>query len=121
MTGTYSGALGEYRRRNFSGAASQFSSLLKSGVQEDLADNCHYWIGESLYGMGQFREALGHFQTVFEFAHSEKKDDAQMMIGNCYLALRDGQSARTSFSTLLSKYPTSPYVKRAQEKLASLQ
>jgi TolA-binding protein len=121
MTGTYSGALSEYRRRNFSGAAAQFTSLLNSGVQEDLADNCHYWIGESFYGMGQFRDALGHFQEVFGFAHSEKKDDAQMMIGNCYLALRDTPSARAAFTALVSKYPTSPYVKRAQEKLASLQ
>jgi TolA-binding protein len=120
LTGTYSSALGEYRRRNFAGAAAQFKALLNSSLQEDLADNCHYWIGESMYGMGKYSEALDHFQRVFDYAHSEKKDDAQMMVGNCYLALRDAASARTAFSTLVSKSPASPYVQRAQEKLAAL-
>ncbi len=121
MAGTYADALGEYRRRNFAGAAAQFSSLLKSGIQDDLADNCHYWIGESHYGMGKYHDALEEFQTVLEYARSDKKDDAQMMIGNCYLALRDPRSAKTAFTALISTYPTSPYVKRAQEKLSSLQ
>jgi TolA-binding protein len=121
MTGTYSEALGEYRRRNFAGAASEFNALLNSGIREDMADNCHYWIGESMYGMGKYQDALEHFQAVFNYTHSEKKDDAQMMIGNCYIALRNVASARTALSALVSNYPTSPYVKRAQEKLAMLQ
>jgi TolA-binding protein len=120
MTGTYSTALGEYRRRNFAGAAAQFKALMNSGIQEDLADNCHYWIGESMYGMGKYPEAIDQFQRVLDYAHSEKKDDAQMMLGNCYIALRDVASARAALSALVSKYPTSPYVKRAQEKLATL-
>jgi TolA-binding protein len=73
-----------------------------------------------MYGMGKYPEAIDQFQRVLDYAHSEKKDDAQMMLGNCYIALRDVASARAALSALVSKYPTSPYVKRAQEKLATL-
>jgi TolA-binding protein len=121
MTATYSSALAEYRRRNFAGAASQFTALMKSGVGEDMIDNCYYWIGESYYGMRQFHDALENFQAVFDYPRSEKKDDAQMMIGNCYIAMKNTASARAAFTALVEKYSMSPYVKRAQEKLASLQ
>jgi len=120
MTTAYSTALGEYRRRNFSGAAAQFASLLTGGIREDMADNCHYWIGESNYGMGKYEDALEHFQMVFNYTRSEKKDDSQMMIGNCHLALRNNASARNAFNNLINNYPTSPYVTRAQEKLAAM-
>ncbi|MFN0157528.1 MAG: tetratricopeptide repeat protein [Bacteroidota bacterium] len=120
FTSAYSAALAEYRKRNFTGAAAQFESLLKSGIKEDLADNCHYWIGESYYGTGKFNDAMEHFQMVFNYVKSEKKDDAQMMIGNCYVALRNNAAAKTAFNKLISTYTTSAYVARAQEKLATL-
>lgn len=120
LTSGYTAALAEYRKRNFSGAASQFSSLLTAGIREDLADNCHYWLGESYYGLGKYSDALGHFEMVFNYIKSEKKDDAQMMIGNSYLAMRNTASAIAAFNKLISNYPASPYVKRAQEKLTLL-
>lgn len=120
MTAAYSNALAEYRRRNFSTAASQFTAMLKGGIREDMADNCHYWIGESYYGMGNYEGALEHLQMVFNYARSEKKDDAQMMIGNCHLAMRNSAAARSAFTNLVNNYPTSPYVARAQEKLATI-
>ncbi len=120
MTSGYSTALGEYRRKNFSGAVSRFDALLNAGISENLADNCHYWLGESYYGMGKYREALEQFQKVFSYAHSEKKGDAQMMIGNCYLAQRDNAAARNAFEKLISNYPVSPHIAKAKEKLARI-
>lgn len=119
-TSTYSAALSEYRRRNFAGAASQFEGLLKAGIREDLADNCHYWIGESYYGLGKYSQALEHFQMVFNYARSEKKDDSQMMIGNCHLAMQNNTAAKEAFNKLITTYPASAYAKRAQEKMAAI-
>jgi TolA-binding protein len=118
MTASYSGALAEYRKRNFAAAAAQFGALISTGIREDLEDNCYYWIGESMYGLGRYQDALENFQTVFTFTRSDKRDDAQMMIGNCYIAMRNAASARKALSTLVDNYPTSPYLRRAQEKLA---
>jgi tol-pal system protein YbgF len=120
MTSGYSDALASYRRRDFSTAAQQFEGLLSGGIRDDLADNCHYWIGESYYGMRQYADAITHFQMVFNYAKSEKKDDAQLMIGNSYAAAGNTSSARDAYTSMVSSYPASPLVKKAQEKLARL-
>ena len=120
MTGRYTNALAEYRKRNFAAAIMQFESLLSDGIREDLADNCHYWIGESHYGMGKYQEAIGHFEKVFGFKHTEKRDDAQLMIGNCYAAMGDKKAAREAYNKLISSYPASTFVRKAQEKIGRL-
>ena len=120
MTARYSNALGEYRKRNFAAAITQFESLLNDGIREDLTDNCHYWIGESNYGMGKYQEAIGHFERVFAFKHTEKRDDAQLMIGNSYLAMGNKKAARDAYNKLISSYPASTFVRKAQEKLGRL-
>lgn len=120
MTGRYSIALAEYRKRDFAAAIMQFESLLNDGIREDLADNCHYWIGESNYGMGKYQEAIGHFEHVFGFKHTEKRDDAQLMIGNSYAAMGNKKAAREAYNKLISSYPASTFVRKAREKLDML-
>jgi TolA-binding protein len=121
MSSGYSEALALYRDRNFQGAAGQFEALLNSGTAESLQDNCHYWLGESNYGMGKFSEAVRHFEMVLSYKRSEKKDDAQLMIGNSYLAMGNKAAAREAFNKLVTSFPSSPFVQKAQEKLARLQ
>jgi len=120
MSAAYTAALGQYRKRDFAGAMQQFEQLLGNNIQEDLADNCHYWIGECLYGMGQYGDAIHHFETAKGMAHSEKKDDSQLMIGNSYAAMGNKAAARDAYNALISSYPASPYLKKAQEKLGRL-
>ena len=120
MTAGYSSALAEYQKRSFAEAAKQFESLLSGGIREDLADNCHYWIGESYYGLGKYKDAIHHFEQALGYKHSEKKDDAQLMIGNCYAALGNKASAKEAYSRLISSYPASTFVKKAKDKLARI-
>lgn len=116
----YDAALEEYRRKNFAGAAEQFEALLQGGVSENLKDNCHYWIGECMYGERKYSDAVSHFERVFDYVTSEKKDDAQYMIGNCYLAMGDKAKAKEEYGKVLSNYPTSEFVPKAQEKMSRL-
>jgi TolA-binding protein len=116
----YAEALAQYRRLDFSGALAKFDALLKGGVRDDLADNCHYWIGECLYGMGKYADAIGHFETALNYATSEKKDDSMLMIANCHAAMGNMPAAREWYNRMITSYPASPYVKRAQEKLSAL-
>jgi TolA-binding protein len=120
MNSAYQSALSQYRQRDFAGAKERFEALLASGISDNLADNCHYWIGECSYGMGRYSEAIQHFEMVRGYRHSEKKDAAQLMIGNSYSAMGNKSAARDAYNKLISSYPASPYVKRAEEKLARL-
>ena len=116
----YEGALAAFRNRDFPGAIQEFEALLQGNVRDDLADNCHYWMGESYYGMKKYSEAIDHFRMVMDYKKSEKKDDAQLMIGNASAAMGDKTGARDAYDKLISSYPVSPLVPKAKEKLARL-
>ncbi|HXG00043.1 MAG TPA: tetratricopeptide repeat protein [Bacteroidota bacterium] len=116
----YESALARFRRRDYRGAIDEFSALLNAGISRDLADNCHYWIGESYFGMKKFNDAIQHFEVVLGMTGSDKADDAQFMIGNAYMQLGRKNDARQAFQRLLSDYPDSPLRSRAQAKLNAL-
>jgi tol-pal system protein YbgF len=120
VSGAYNAALGEYRRRNFQEAANQFEAILNSGTDK-LADNCHYWIGESFYGMKKYDDAIKQFETVLGYSGSGKRPYAQLMIGNSYVALGDKAAAKDAYSKLVSPYPSSSLVEKAKEKLSRMQ
>jgi tol-pal system protein YbgF len=119
VSGAYSAALGEFKRRNFQEAANQFEAILNSG-SDKLSDNCHYWIGESLFGMKKYDEAIKQFETVLGYSGSGKRPYAQLMIGNSYMALGDKAAAKDAYSKLVSTYPSSSLVEKAKEKLTRL-
>ena len=117
---SYQEALNLFRSRSYIEAASLFQSALDVGIQEKMQDNCYYWLGECAYGEKKYNEAIEHFQKVFTFKISEKKDDSQLMIGNSYLALGNKEKAREAFERFTKKFPASPFIKRVKEKLGKL-
>ncbi len=120
MPAAYETALGKFRGRDYQGAIEEFNELLNGGVSNDLVDNCHFWIGESYFAMKKYDEAIASFQKATGIADSEKGDDAQLMIGNAYLAQGNKAQAKKAFQKLISLYPTSPLTKRAQVRMKSL-
>ena len=114
----YSASLSAFRKRDFPTAIQGFESLLNASVDETLADNCHYWIGESYYGLRKYSEAIKHFNQVLGYKKSEKKADAELMIGNSYAAMGEKDAARKAYDKVASTYPAQ--AKKAQEKLAKL-
>ncbi|RPH38134.1 tetratricopeptide repeat protein [bacterium] len=117
-TSEYSAALSEYKKRDFAAAIQGFESLLNASVSDELADNCHYWLGESYYGLRKYSEAIKHFNEVLGYQKSEKKADAQLMIGNSYAAMGQKDAARKAYDKVVSSYPSR--TQKAQEKLARL-
>ncbi len=116
----YAQGLQLFRSRQYQDAANQFQGMLDGGAAIDMQDNCHYWLGECAYAMKNYQDAINEFDQVFTFKLSEKKDDAQMMIANSYLAMGSKSKAKEEYQKLIEKYPASPYVKRAKEKLSTL-
>lgn len=113
----YESAVSIVRSKNYQGAISELENLLNTGIKDDFADNCHYWIGESKFQMRDFSSAIQHFQQVQNYRYSEKRDDAQLMIAQSYERLGDRQKAREEYQKLVDMYPTSEYVKRARAKV----
>ncbi|MEW6510818.1 MAG: tol-pal system protein YbgF [Bacteroidota bacterium] len=120
LTSAYSAALDQFRQRNFQDAIQQFEGILQAGADNKLADNCHYWIGESYYGMRRYNDAIRQFETVLGYEGSGKRPYAQLMIGNAYAALGDKAAAREAYDKVVSTYPASDIVEKAKDKLAKL-
>ena len=116
----YSAALDQFNNRNYQGAIDQFDALLKANAGDDLAVNCHYWMGESYYGLKNYKEAIRHFEMVFNYKASGKKPYAQLMLGNAYAALGNTAEAKEAYGKVVSDYPTSSLVAKAQARLAKM-
>ena len=116
----YDAALAKFKARDFHGAIADMEALLNSGVEQKLADNCQYWIGESYYGLKNYKDALKQFNTVLGLPRSEKKADATLMSGNCQAALGNSAAAKEAYQKVVSDFPTSPSVEKAKERLAKM-
>lgn len=102
---------------NRQAAIEQFETLLSGEVQQDFADNCYYWIGESKFGLKDYKGALESFKKVFQFKISEKKDDSQYMIAQCFERLGNRKQAKLEFEKLVELYPTSELILKAEKRL----
>lgn len=117
---TYEGAQKAFAEKKYDDAIQMFQALLDGGAPEDLADNCHYWIGESYFGKKEFKEAVKHFDMVLQYKVSEKKGDAHFMLGRSYEILGDKAKAKESFEKVVKDYPTNDNVKKAKERWGRL-
>jgi tol-pal system protein YbgF len=113
----YESAINAAKNKNYRDAIGELQTLLNTGIKDDYADNCHYWMGECSFQLKDFSQAIQHFQLVQGYKFSEKRDDAQLMIAQSYERLGDKQKARTEYQKLVDMYPTSEYAKRARAKL----
>jgi tol-pal system protein YbgF len=116
----YQAALAEYNSRNYKVAIQMFEELLAREPANSLSDNCRYWIGECYYGLGNFNQAIIEFTKVFSYNRSNKADAAQLKLGLCYWRLGNQERAKQEFERLISDYPKSEYVAKAQQFLSRL-
>jgi len=119
-TATYEGAQKAFGEKKYDDAIQMFQALLDGGVPEDVADNCHYWIGESYFGKKEFKEAVKHLEMVFQYKTSEKKGDAYYMLGRSYEMMGDKAKAKESYEKVVKDYPTNNNVKKAKERWGRL-
>lgn len=113
----YEAAVKKFNSKNYSGAIADLQSLLNSGIKDDYADNCHYWMGLSYFQMKDYTTALEHLTQVLSYRFSEKKDDAQLIIAQTYERMGNREQAMAEYKKLVDMYPTSEYVSRARAKL----
>ena len=118
--GRYEDALTTYRNRSYKQAIQKFEDLLALNASNSLVDNCQYWKGECYYALGDYNQAILEFQKVFTYSKSNKLDSAQLKLGLCYLRLGNRERARSEFEKLVSNYPESEYISRAQTYLSRL-
>lgn len=116
----YDAGLTAFNEKRYDDAQGIFEDLLKNGVEESLADNCHYWIGEALFGKRSYSEALSHFEMVLEYKVTEKKGDSYYMMGRCYEMRGDKPKAKELYEKVVKDYPTNDLVQKAKSRWEKL-
>lgn len=117
---SYENGLQAFNEKRYDEALWIFEELLKGGVEESLADNCHYWIGESLFGKRAYSDAMSHFEMVLEYKVTEKKGDAYYMMGRCHEMQGEKAKAKELFEKVVKDYPTNDLVRKAKDRLSKL-
>lgn len=116
----YEDALRTFNKRKYANAKQEFQDAMGKGITEDLRDNCIYWIGESEFALKKYSDALKKFQDVIAIKGSDKKGDAQFMIGQTYERLGNKKKAKAAYEKVVKEYPMNKNVKHAKERWAKL-
>lgn len=109
----YEDALASFHRKQYAEAVEKFSLLLSQFPNHSLASNCYYWRGEAQYRAESYQAAIADFERVLEFPKSLKRDDALLMLGQCYTRLNRREDARQAFNRLIQEFPRSEFVAQA--------
>jgi TolA-binding protein len=117
---TYKDALQLFYDHRYSDAINQFYALLQINPKHKLADNCQYWLGECYYAQGKYYQAIAEFNKVAAYDAADKKDDAQLMLGLCFLKVGDTELAQTELNWLVGAFAKSEYVSKAYRYLNRL-
>jgi TolA-binding protein len=116
----YQSALSDFNNRNYTRALETFQTLQQSSEQNEMIDNCAYWVGECRYALGDYRRAADAFGAVLAMSGSDKADAALLMRGQCYAQLGRKADAKRDYRTLVDRYPNSSHVKQARHLLKTL-
>jgi len=117
----YDEAMESLRKSDFQAAANSLSALRKRWPSSGYGESALFWLGNSQYGLRQYREAIASFRSlVTSNPDSPKAPEAMLAIANCQAELKDTKSARKTIDDLLKTYPKSEAAQAGRERLASL-
>lgn len=118
---TYQSAFRDYTRGSYDLAIAGFRDYLKTNPNSDLSDNALYWIGESLFSLKKYREAITEFDTVItRFPKSAKVSGALLKKGYSYIEVGEKAQGIVQLQYVVHEHPTSSEAALARQKLKSL-
>jgi TolA-binding protein len=117
LSDEYTDGMSLFRQRKYEEALTTFSSLLDKGIEENLADNCEYWIGECHFAQKDYNHAINSFQKVLTLDSSNKKMDAYFMLGKSYEQIDDLAKARWAYEELSLLYPNNAHARFVKSRL----
>ncbi len=102
----YDYAFGLLRQANYVEAESALKDFLEQHADDPLAGNAKYWLGETYYVRGDFRQAAVTFAEGFQrYPESTKAADNLLKLGMSLAQLNKKDDSCGAFSELLKRYP----------------
>ena len=105
----YDHAFGLLSQANYPAAEQALGAFLASHPQDPLAGNAKYWLGETQYVRGQYREAAVTFAEGFQqYPNSAKAPDNLLKLAKSLSALGQNEDSCGTLNELLRRYPKAP-------------
>lgn len=121
--GSYEHAFALLRNRDYDGAEKAFKEFLDRYGDHDLAANAQYWLGETFYVRGDFKNAARIFAEAYQkYAKGPKGPDNLLKLGMSLAGMGKNDDACLSYAQLVKEYPSGAQsvltrVKQEMEKL----
>ena len=116
----YKSAYKFYIQGKYNNSIDKFNFLLNNGIDDNLADNCQFWIGQIYFLKNDYDSSIKEFVKVLAYESSNKKINAIYKVGLCYMKLNNKTKAIEYFNKIIDKYPTSDYYIKASDLIISL-
>ena len=102
----YEGAYDQYTNRQFGEAEAGFRLFLSRYRDHELAGNAQYWLGETYYVQGKYKDAARSFLAGFQtFPRSPRAPNALLKLGMSLNKLGQKEQACGAFAEVPKKYP----------------
>jgi tol-pal system protein YbgF len=117
----YQNALRDFTTGKYDLAQQEFSDYVKSYGSTDLASNAQFYLGEISYAQGDYREAVGQYNTVLSnYPQSYKLAAALLKKGMAELELGMKATGARDLKEVVRRFPGTDESRRASAKLKEL-
>ena len=102
----YDLAYGYILRGDYGLAEASFNQFLDAHPGHPLRADAQYWLGESYYGQGDYRDAANAFLVVYkDYPNAKKVPDSLLKLASSLGELGETSTACATFDKLLSDFP----------------
>lgn len=103
----YDFAIDLLKRGDFPKARDSFQQFLQQHPKDTLAGNAQYWLGETYYVQGQYKDAADSFLKGYTtYSKSSKAPDSLLKLGMTLAALKQKDAACATFGQLKEQFPS---------------
>jgi tol-pal system protein YbgF len=94
---------------NFPVAEASFRQFIDSYPTDQLAPDAQYWLGESLFARGMYRDAADEFLAGYKaYPKAGKGADTLLKLGLSLAGLGEREAACSIYTAVLKEYPDAP-------------
>ena len=119
----YEAGFADVREQNFDAAQMKFTDFMARYPTHALAGNAQYWLAETYYVRGDYRQAAKLFAKGYqEFPQGQKAADCLLKLGLSLGKLGKKEDACLSLQQLQKEFPgdSSPVNRRAKQEMTQL-
>lgn len=117
----YRDALVLFGKGQINDARDLFQQIFDADPNGDLADNSLFWVGETYFVSGRYREAIEQYRRIeTDFSTQNKAPDAMLQMGLAQAKLGDLALAQRTLEGLVNRYPYSTAANAAKAEIKRL-